>query len=107
MMANQGGICAQVGLIRQGARGLSAYDVAVKNGFTGTESEWLESLKIAVEQYGSYYDFPTVGEPHVLYVDTSDDATYRWDADNLKYYCVGRDFTNIQVIDGGNATDEI
>ena len=97
MMANQGGICAQVGLIRQGARGLSAYDVAVKNGFTGTESEWLESLKIAVEQYGSYYDFPTVGEPHVLYVDTSDDATY----------CVGRDFTNIQVIDGGNATDEI
>ncbi len=107
MMANQGGICAQVGLIRQGARGLSAYDVAVKNGFTGTEQEWLESLKIAVEQYGSYYDFPTVGEPHVLYVDTSDEAAYRWDADNLKYYCVGRDFTNIQVIDGGTPADEI
>lgn len=25
--------------------GKSAYDIAVKNGFNGTESEWLESLK--------------------------------------------------------------
>ncbi len=106
MMGNQG-FCAQIGLIRQGARGLSAYDVAVKNGFTGTESEWLDSLKIAVLQYDSYYDFPTVGEPHILYIDTSDEASYRWDAENLKYYCVGRDFTNIQVIDGGNASDDI
>ena len=28
-----------------GADGASAYDVAVKNGFEGTEAEWLESLK--------------------------------------------------------------
>lgn len=28
-----------------GLNGLSAYDIAVKNGFTGTEVEWLESLK--------------------------------------------------------------
>lgn len=26
-------------------RGLSAYEIAVKNGFEGTEAEWLESLK--------------------------------------------------------------
>ncbi|MBQ6945511.1 MAG: hypothetical protein IJN43_14505 [Ruminococcus sp.] len=28
-----------------GKDGLSAYEIAVKNGFVGTESEWLESLK--------------------------------------------------------------
>lgn len=28
-----------------GNSGASAYDIAVKNGFTGTEQEWLESLK--------------------------------------------------------------
>lgn len=28
-----------------GAEGLSAYEVAVANGFVGTEQEWLESLK--------------------------------------------------------------
>ncbi len=34
-----------------GPRGLSAYEVAVKNGYEGTETEWLESLKA--------YDFDT------------------------------------------------
>lgn len=29
----------------QGERGLSAYEIAVNNGFKGTETEWLESLK--------------------------------------------------------------
>lgn len=31
--------------IQDGADGDSAYQIAVKNGFTGTEQEWLESLK--------------------------------------------------------------
>lgn len=34
-----------MGVVLQGEEGLSAYEVAVKNGFEGTESEWLESLK--------------------------------------------------------------
>ena len=35
----------------KGADGKSAYDVAVKNGFTGTEQEWLDSLgtKITID----------------------------------------------------------
>ena len=28
-----------------GAEGLSAYQIALKNGFVGTEQEWLESLR--------------------------------------------------------------
>lgn len=31
--------------INTGEAGASAYEIAVKNGFTGTEQEWLESLK--------------------------------------------------------------
>ena len=29
----------------RGEKGYSAYEVAVKNGYTGTEAEWLETLK--------------------------------------------------------------
>ena len=29
----------------KGDNGLSAYEIALENGFVGTESEWLESLK--------------------------------------------------------------
>ena len=34
---------------KDGIDGLSAYEIAVKNGFTGTEAEWLESLKADTE----------------------------------------------------------
>lgn len=100
-------ITGHVGMIKRGASGYSAYEIAQQNGFTGTEQEWLESLKIAVQQYSSYHDFPTIGEPHILYIDTSDEALYRWDAENLKYYCVGRDYNNISVISGGTPAAEI
>lgn len=36
-----------------GARGSNAYQVAVEQGYTGTESQWLESLKGATGQTGS------------------------------------------------------
>jgi serine protease Do len=34
---------------KDGTDGLSAYEIAIKNGFTGTEAEWLESLKADTE----------------------------------------------------------
>ena len=39
--------CEDVTIISSGlgANGLSAYDIAVANGFEGTEEEWLDSLK--------------------------------------------------------------
>lgn len=42
----------------QGAPGESAYDIAVANGFTGTQAQWLASLR-GVGGSGSRYDFPT------------------------------------------------
>ena len=39
--------CEEVTIIAEGlgAQGLSAYDIAVANGFVGTEEEWIESLQ--------------------------------------------------------------
>lgn len=34
---------------KDGVDGLSAYQLAVENGFIGTESEWLESLKANID----------------------------------------------------------
>jgi len=39
-------IVYSIGTGPQGPSGLSAYQIAVKNGFVGTELEWLESIKI-------------------------------------------------------------
>ena len=58
---------------------------------------------VAFQEYNSIYNFPNVGTEGVIYVSTSDNSIYRWDNDNIKYYCVGRDWTQIKKIDGGNA----
>lgn len=38
--------------VAQGAKGESAYEVAVNNGFVGTEEEWLASLKGPAPEFG-------------------------------------------------------
>lgn len=35
----------ETGVVLQGDEGLSAYEVALKNGFIGSEEEWLDSLR--------------------------------------------------------------
>ncbi len=57
----------------------------------------------SVTQYASIYNFPNVGKENALYIDKSSNKTYRWDDANVKYYCVGSDFSNIEVINGGNS----
>lgn len=41
----RGDIYGSLGRVTKGDPGLSAYEIAVKNGFVGTEQEWLDSLK--------------------------------------------------------------
>lgn len=44
-MINTGINCCGLAVVSQGPRGYSAYEVAVQNGFKGSEQEWLNSLK--------------------------------------------------------------
>ena len=46
---------------------------------------------------------PNVGSEGVVYFVKSENATYRWDDTDVRYYCVGRDHEEIKVINGGDA----
>lgn len=50
---------------------------------------------------------PSKGEVNGIYFVIDENATYRWDEDNLKYECVGRDYKEIKLINGGDANKEI
>lgn len=56
-------------------------------------------------QFSSIYEFPNRGDTGKIYIDTSENATYRWDEAASKYYCVGRDYTEIDTISGGAANE--
>lgn len=54
-------------------------------------------------QYESKLNFPNVGDVNSLYIATSENAAYRWNENDLFYYCIGRDWQEIELINGGNA----
>ena len=56
-----------------------------------------------VYQYNTKFDFPTLGDVNTLYIAKSENAAFRWNDTDLHYYCVGRDYTEIELISGGNA----
>ena len=85
-------------------RGKSAYELALDNGFVGTEQEWLVSLQAKNNlHFDSFLNFPVVGEENKLYIDTKNNKSYRFDNIELKYCVVGSDYNEIQIIDGGEA----
>lgn len=56
-----------------------------------------------IRPYASYTLFPSIGDQHSIYVDTSTNAIYRWDDANIKYYCLAFDPDKEYVMQGGNA----
>lgn len=89
---------------RRGERGYSAYDVAVQNGYTGTETEFAAALThLEYLPFDSRFHFPNIGDVNVLYGDTTENKLYRYDPEDRKYYCVGSDYNDIIAIDGGHA----
>lgn len=65
----------QGGAIVRGKEGKSAYEVAVKNGFSGTEVEWLASLKGEKGDAFVYADF-TAEQLAALKGEKGDAFTY-------------------------------
>lgn len=63
-------------------------------------SERIESI---VQNYGYKTSLPTIGEENIVYRVIDENAEYRWDNNSKQYYCVGRDYKEIQIIHGGNA----
>lgn len=56
-----------------------------------------------VIQVNTRAELPNVGSPSVLYIVKGENASYYWDETGSKYYCAGRDYREITVINGGNA----
>ena len=49
----------------------------------------------------TFLEFPSVGKSSTLYVDKSANKTYRWDEELFRYLCVGSDYEDVEIIDGG------
>lgn len=56
-----------------------------------------------VQSYNNFLSFPTAGRENILYIDELHNEIYRWDDTSVKYYCVGTNYENIEIISGGTS----
>lgn len=63
--------------------------------------EMLQSVSGKIVSATTYLEFPVVGSTDTIYIDSTHNRVYRWDDDSLKYFCVGSDYNEIDIIDGG------
>ena len=54
--------------------------------------------------YAGINNFPSVGKAGNVYIDTLTNKSYRWDDADIKYYCIGSDYNDINLITCGDAT---
>lgn len=67
---------------------------------------------VCVVNASTHYDFPSVGKESVLYKADTEKLLYQWNPTELAYEVVGKsedtgDFTDIKIINGGDADDFI
>lgn len=71
----------------------------------------IEDIEIAggggAMQVQNKQSLPNIGNAKLVYFVIDENATYRWDDVDLRYYCVGRNYEEIQIINGGNASAKI
>lgn len=76
----------------------SINDIVLKGNLT------LEKLGISdIILKNNITEFPNIGNEKNVYIAKEENKTYRWDDENLKYYCIGSDYNDIKIINGGNA----
>lgn len=73
-----------------------------------TEQDISEITECIVAQVGivrrnSYLEFPNIGNEHAIYLDTATHKYYYWSNEPLGYHVAGMDYTEIEIINGGNA----
>lgn len=57
--------------------------------------------------YVTYLEFPVVpnsGWENDIFLDTTNNKIYRWDTTDMKYFCIGSNYDDIEIINGGSAT---
>ena len=57
-----------------------------------------------VVEYKTRYDFPNIGIGNRLYIDQSQNISYRWNSSSMRYDAIiGDSIQDIKVINGGNS----
>lgn len=79
--------------------------VAASENLLAETRQLIEEFGFQVIQTSTMHEFPNIGKENCVYIDQTNNKTYRWNALDLKYYCIGSDYTQIETVNGGTANE--
>ena len=71
----------------------------------GTNPDGVVTGASQIHKYETMHAFPNRGQNEHLYIAEAENAIYQWLEDSLIYVCVGKNYEEITVINGGSAAD--
>lgn len=74
--------------------------IHVSNSLIG-EVNTAATLAERTEHVPKRENLPALGNTSTIYIVDGENAVYRWDNATLTYYCIGRDWKEIQGVTGG------
>lgn len=85
---------------------VSGTNIKTINGVSllGSGDITIQSSSQSVVQVSNFEDLPLVGSKNSIYIVDSINSLYRWDTFTSSYICVGSNYKQVTIIDGGNAT---
>lgn len=60
--------------------------------------EKADNIYVKETEFNNRYEFPSIGKPNMIYVATDEKASYIFDTTQNIYYCIGRDYNEIDSI---------
>lgn len=64
----------------------------------------LEDAELSEVKVNTLFDLPEQGQVNIVYIVRRDNSAYRWDEASQNYICIGRDWMEINCINGGDAS---
>ena len=77
---------------------VAEYNAAICLTRSPLEKKDVNQTICKIVEAGGTANFPELGDTDVLYIDSSDNSSYKWSYKIRAYYCVGRDYFSIKQI---------
>lgn len=59
-----------------------------------------QSVYVRELEFKNRFEFPSIGKENMIYVALDEKAVYIFDGEKNVYHCVGRDYKEIEIIQG-------
>lgn len=59
-----------------------------------------QSVYVRELEFANRFEFPSIGKENMIYVALDEHAAYIFDGEQNVYHCIGRDYREIEIIQG-------